>query len=207
MSRKKGEPMRTTPRDNEDVVLQVQKHRVVLIKYWLIFAGTIVLTVSALISNSQLAKNFLTFLLGAVVFAGFYLWYAIAERRVDIWVVTNLRVIDESGIITHRVKESPLDKINNIQYRQTFAGRMFDFGDVEIQTAAEQGATINQFVSHPKLLHDTVVVMQGKLKDGENAKDRCHYEPVSRRDDEVECPFCAEIVKKKQKSASTAEES
>ncbi len=191
--------MRTTPRENEEVILQVQKHWVVLIKYWLIFAGTVILLASALILGSQMAKNFLTVLLGAVVFAGFYLWYAIAERRVDIWIVTNLRVIDESGIVTHRVKESPLDKINNIQYRQTFAGRMLDFGDVEIQTAAEQGATINQFVSHPKLLHDTVVVMQGKLKDAENAIDRCRYEPGIERDDEMECPFCAEIVKKKAK--------
>ncbi len=191
--------MRTTPRENEEVILQVQKHWVVLIKYWIIFAGTVILLASALISSSQIAKNFLTVLLGAVVFAGFYLWYAIAERRVDIWVVTNLRVIDESGIVTHRVKESPLDKINNIQYRQTFAGRMLDFGDVEIQTAAEQGATINQFVSHPKLLHDTVVIMQGKLKDVENTKDHCRYEPAFQRDDEAECPFCAEVVKKKAK--------
>lgn len=191
--------MRTTPRENEEVVLQVQKHWVVLIKYWIIFAGTVILSVSALISNSQLARNFLIFLLWAFLFAGIYLWYAIAERRVDLWVVTNLRVIDESGIITHRVKESPLDKINNVQYRQTFAGRMLDFGDVEIQTAAEQGATINQFVSHPKLLHDTVVVMQGKLKDTENAKDRCRYEPAPQRNDETECPFCAEVIKKKAK--------
>ena len=158
-----------------------------------------ILLAAAFIANGQLARNFFMFLLGAVVFAGLYLWYAIAERRVDIWVVTNLRVIDESGIITHQIKESPLDKINNVQYRQTFAGRMLDFGDVEIQTAAEQGATINQFVSHPKLLHDTVVIMQGKLKDTENAKDRCRYEHAPQSDDETECPFCAEVVKKKAK--------
>jgi len=191
--------LRTTRLENEQVILQVQKHWVVLIKCWLIFAGTVILSVSALISNSQLARHFLTFLIGSVVFAGLYLWYAIAERRVDIWLVTNLRVIDESGIITHRVKESPLDKINNVQYRQTFAGRMLDFGDVEIQTAAEQGATLNQFVSHPKLLHDTVVIMQGKLKDTENVKDRCVYEHAPQSDDETECPFCAEVVKKKAK--------
>ncbi len=76
---------------------------------------------------------------------------------------------------------------------------MLDFGDVEIQTAAEQGATINQFVSHPKLLHDTVVVMQGKLKDAENAKDRCRFDSAPQQRDESECPFCAEVVKKKAK--------
>ena len=191
--------MRTTLRESEKVILQVEKHWVVLIKSWSVFVGSVILLAAAFIANGQLARNFFMFLIGAVVFAGLYLWYAIAERRVDIWVVTNLRVIDESGIITHQIKESPLDKINNVQYRQTFAGRMLDFGDVEIQTAAEQGATINQFVSHPKLLHDTVVIMQGKLKDTENAKDRCGYEHAPQSDDETECPFCAEVVKKKAK--------
>jgi uncharacterized membrane protein YdbT with pleckstrin-like domain len=191
--------LRSTLREGEETILQVEKHWVVLIKSWTAFAGSVILLATMLIANGELARNFLTYLIGAVAFAGLYLWYAIAERRVDIWVVTNLRVIDESGIITQQIKESPLDKINNIQYRQTFAGRILDFGDVEIQTAAEQGATINQFVSHPKLLHDTVVVMQGKLKDAENANNRCRYEPVPRHDDEVECVFCAEVVKKKAK--------
>jgi uncharacterized membrane protein YdbT with pleckstrin-like domain len=192
--------MRTTLREGEKVILQVEKHRVVLIKSWLIFAGSVVLLMGTIISTSQLAKNFLSYVFVAVVFAGIHLWYAIAERRVDIWIVTNLRVIDESGIITHQAKESPLDKINNIQYRQTVAGRMLDFGDVEIQTAAEQGATINKFVSHPKLLHDTVVVMQGKMKDADhNTTDRCRYESESYHDDDMECPFCAEVVKKKAK--------
>jgi uncharacterized membrane protein YdbT with pleckstrin-like domain len=192
--------MRTTLRDGEEVILRVEKHRVVLAKSWLIFAGSVILLMAAIISNSQLVRSFLIYNLAAMFFAGIHMWYAIAERRVDIWVVTNLRVIDESGIITHQAKESPLDKINNIQYRQTVAGRMFDFGDVEIQTAAEQGATINRFVSHPKMLHDTVVVMQGKLKDADhNTSDRCRYESESHRDDDMECPFCAEVVKKKAK--------
>jgi len=32
--------------------------------------------------------------------------------KVNIWVVTNFRVIDESGLMNHFAKESPLDKIN-----------------------------------------------------------------------------------------------
>ncbi|HXB33416.1 MAG TPA: hypothetical protein VNV35_08340, partial [Puia sp.] len=43
--------------------------------------------------------------------------------KVNLWVVTNFRVIDEAGLLTHYAKESPLDKINNVSYDQTVWGR------------------------------------------------------------------------------------
>ena len=84
--------------------------------------------------------------------------------KVNIWVVTNFRVIDESGLVTHYAKESPLDKINNISYDQTVAGRLFNFGHVEIQTAAEAGATDYYDVNHPKRLKDTITAAQSDYK-------------------------------------------
>src|SRR3954466_7264251 len=51
--------------------------------------------------------------------------------KVNIWVVTNFRVIDETGLLSHYAKESPLDKINNVSYDQTMAGRLFNYGHVE----------------------------------------------------------------------------
>ncbi|MES1160296.1 MAG: PH domain-containing protein, partial [Bacteroidota bacterium] len=85
--------------------------------------------------------------------------------KVNIWVVTNFRVIDETGLISHYAKESPLDKINNVSYDQTVAGRLFNFGHVEIQTAAEVGATDYYNVNHPKRLKDTITAAQSAYKD------------------------------------------
>jgi uncharacterized membrane protein YdbT with pleckstrin-like domain len=90
------------------------------------------------------------------------LWYSV--WRVNIWVVTNFRVIDEAGLLTHYAKESPLDKINNVSYDQTIAGRLFNFGHVEIQTAAEAGATDYFNVNHPKRLKDTITAAQSEYK-------------------------------------------
>jgi membrane protein YdbS with pleckstrin-like domain len=84
--------------------------------------------------------------------------------RVNVWVVTNFRVIDEAGLLTHYAKESPLDKINNISYDQTIAGRLFNYGHVEIQTAAEAGATDYYNVNHPKRLKDTITAAQAEYK-------------------------------------------
>lgn len=84
--------------------------------------------------------------------------------KVNIWVVTNFRVIDETGLLSHYAKESPLDKINNVSYDQTFMGRIFNFGHVEIQTAAEVGATDYFNVNHPKRLKDTITAAQSEYK-------------------------------------------
>jgi uncharacterized membrane protein YdbT with pleckstrin-like domain len=84
--------------------------------------------------------------------------------KVNIWVVTNFRVIDEAGLLTHYAKESPLDKINNVSYDQTIAGRLFNYGHVEIQTAAEAGATDYYQVNHPKRLKDTITAAQSEYK-------------------------------------------
>jgi membrane protein YdbS with pleckstrin-like domain len=80
--------------------------------------------------------------------------------KVNIWVVTNFRVIDETGLLNHFAKESPLDKINNVSYDQTVMGRLFNFGHVEIQTAAQVGATDYYNVNHPKRLKDTITAAQ-----------------------------------------------
>jgi uncharacterized membrane protein YdbT with pleckstrin-like domain len=84
--------------------------------------------------------------------------------RHNLWAVTNLRVIDETGFITRYSKESPLDKINNVEYDQSIWGRLFGFGNVDIQTAAELGETKYDLIHHPKLLKDTITHAQEEYK-------------------------------------------
>jgi uncharacterized membrane protein YdbT with pleckstrin-like domain len=86
------------------------------------------------------------------------------QWKANIWVVTNFRVIDESGLLTHFAKESPLDKINNISYDQSVWGRILNYGHVEIQTAAQIGATDYYNVSHPKRLKDEITSAQSQYK-------------------------------------------
>jgi membrane protein YdbS with pleckstrin-like domain len=99
-----------------------------------------------------------------VVFGVVYWLVRYATWKVNIWVVTNFRVIDEAGLVTHYAKESPLDKINNVSYDQGVWGRVFNFGHVEIQTAAEAGATDYFNVNHPKRLKDTITAAQSEYK-------------------------------------------
>jgi uncharacterized membrane protein YdbT with pleckstrin-like domain len=90
--------------------------------------------------------------------------YLYLEWKHNLWAVTNMRVIDESGFFTRYSKESPLEKINNVEYTQSLLGRMFGYGDVEIQTAAELGETTYTMIQDPKLLKDTITFSQEEYK-------------------------------------------
>jgi uncharacterized membrane protein YdbT with pleckstrin-like domain len=100
----------------------------------------------------------------AALAGALYFLFAWWSWKVDIWVVTNLRVIDETGLLNHYAKESPLEKINNVSYDQNIWGRIFNYGHVEIQTAAEIGATDYYNVHSPKRLKDTITLAQSEYK-------------------------------------------
>jgi uncharacterized membrane protein YdbT with pleckstrin-like domain len=93
-----------------------------------------------------------------------YFLYKYFAWSVNTWAVTNYRVIDETGLFSHYAKESPLEKINNVSYDQTLLGRVFNYGHVEIQTAAEIGSTDYDDVHAPKMLKDTITLAQADYK-------------------------------------------
>ncbi len=150
--------MKTQLKENEKVVLTIRKHWFVLLKPILL---TLFFLIVAMASYNYGFGNFS--LIGAGL-AVVWLVYRILDRNTNLWAVTNLRIIDEYGVISNNSKETPLDKINNISYRQPLLGRMFNYGNVQIQSAAESGATIHKMVERPKVLKDTITQYQEEYR-------------------------------------------
>jgi membrane protein YdbS with pleckstrin-like domain len=90
----------------------------------------------------------LTLLAAAAVVGALYLWKDFIRRAND-YVLTNHRIIREIGVFSRRSMDSRLDKINNVEHRQTLWGRLLNYGDVEIDTASETGAALFPNISHP----------------------------------------------------------
>lgn len=149
--------MKTKLKTGEEVVLELHPH-------WFTMVLPILITAVGVVGGIMLSTVSPLFIILAVI-AILYFLFKVVQRNNNIWVVTNLRVIDEEGVITSKSKESPLDKINNINYRQTIWGKIFSYGDVEIQTAAEIGATTYRMVTSPKRLKDTITQMQEEYKE------------------------------------------
>lgn len=143
--------MRTSLKNNEHIILETRLH-------WLTLAIPFLVTV---ILSALLLVYLPNYWYIDFVFILYFL-YKIYERRLNLWSVTNLRIIDEEGVFSRYSKESPLDKINNVSSHQSFMGSIFGFGDIEIQTGAEAGATIYRFVASPNKLRDAVTTAQSE---------------------------------------------
>ena len=73
----------------------------------------------------------------------FLIWY---NRQ---YIVTNRRVIQTAGVFSKDVVDSSLEKVNDVKLSQSFWGRMFDYGDIEILTASEVGANVFRSIGEP----------------------------------------------------------
>jgi uncharacterized membrane protein YdbT with pleckstrin-like domain len=193
--------MRTKLREGERKILETRAHWITVAKPFLLFLLATVLVILSFIlmkepGGFRSLARWVCLILWVV--AGLYFAYCEWFRRRDIWAVTNLRVIDEQGVFTLYSKESSLEKINNISYRQTIPGRLLKYGDVEIQTAAEQGATTYRKVLRPKLLKDTIARSRDEYGQEVKAIHSLVKEASADKKSGEEtrvCPSCAESVK------------
>ncbi len=65
------------------------------------------------------------------------------------YIVTNRRVIQISGVFNKDVVDSSLEKVNDVKMSQSFFGRMFGYGDIEILTASELGVNLFHEIADP----------------------------------------------------------
>jgi uncharacterized membrane protein YdbT with pleckstrin-like domain len=148
--------MRTHLKKDEKILLLTRQH---WIKLSLPFFAWLLLAILLLAFIKNYKVDLIIILLTAI-----YPMIEYINWKYNLWAVTNMRVVDESGFFTRYSKESPLDKINNVEYDQPVLGRILGYGNVDIQTAAEMGETKYTLIHHPKLLKDTITHAQEEYK-------------------------------------------
>lgn len=135
---------------NETVALDVRPH------WWYfghqIFTGLPLLLV--IILSLTLDEGFFRSLLGWAIPVASIVWLTWITFRYFSWtrtyfVITNKRVIFRTGIIARKGVEIPLDRIMNINFEQRIFERIIGVGNLEVQSAGEQGTSTFNFVSHP----------------------------------------------------------
>ena len=149
--------MRTELKTDEKKLIIIRQHWIKLVLPF--FAWVLLATLLLILNLFTASVNLIIILVTAI-----YPMIEYINWKYNLWCVTNMRVVDESGFFTRYSKESPLDKINNVEYDQSIWGRIFGFGNVDIQTAAELGETTYKLIHHPKLLKDTITHAQEEYK-------------------------------------------
>jgi hypothetical protein len=97
--------------------------------------------------------------LGVIVFLyRFWIWWA------QDYMITNRRLMKVTGVLNKRSADSALEKINDAVLNQSVFGRMFNFGDLEILTAADQAIDRYHMLRDPKGFKKTMLTQKHNLE-------------------------------------------
>jgi uncharacterized membrane protein YdbT with pleckstrin-like domain len=152
--------------ENEQVLFVTHQH-------WLVLLGEIIseclLMVAVIVGVSLIWALWVPNPLMALAYLLLILPLISLLRDILIWVnrkyvVTNRRVIQLSGIFSKNVTDSSLEKVNDVKMSQSFLGRTFDYGDIEIMTASELGVNKLTHIGHPIQYKTTMINAKEKLE-------------------------------------------
>jgi hypothetical protein len=148
--------------ESERILLSTRQHGFVLFSA-IVAEITITLLLIAIFSVASAY-----FPLAAIGFVLVLLPLGSMTRDILIWsnhqyLVTNRRVIQISGIFNKSVVDSSLEKVNDVKMTQSFFGRMFDYGDIEILTASEIGVNLFKRIGDPVKFKTAMLNSKEKL--------------------------------------------
>ncbi|HEX9029990.1 MAG TPA: PH domain-containing protein [Anaerolineales bacterium] len=156
--------------DREKILLVAHQHWFILLNTMLAEIVFILILIALAVVGSLVRPDFSLIILPAAAILLIIPVIAIV-RDILIWhnreyIISNLRVIQVSGMFNKNVIDSSLEKVNDVKMDQSVLGRMFNYGDVEILTASELGVNLFQRIQDPVRFKTTML----------NAKERLEHE-------------------------------
>jgi hypothetical protein len=134
--------------ENERVLLVTRQH-------WFVLTSAILLEIIVtLVVMVGISIAVITFPPAAFGYVLVLLPLLSMLRDILVWynrdyIVTNRRVIQINGVFNKNVTDSSLEKVNDVKMSQSFFGRLFDYGDVEILTGSELGVNLFKRIGDP----------------------------------------------------------
>ncbi len=140
---------------DEEIVLDVHPHWLFFAEPALTFLGLVIVLIIAAGTIGGALTTIVLILIGiTLVWA---LW-RLATWRFTHFVVTNDRLIYRSGIWAKRGIQIPLERVNNVNFKQGILERIVGAGDLLVESAGEDGQQHFTDVRHPdqiqNIIHD-----------------------------------------------------
>mgnify|MGYP000742928743 CR=1 FL=1 len=157
--------------EGEVVVLRTRQHWLALVGRAragvALFVGGLLLLF--LIAYFNVAPGTLRDILSGVALIMLALGVVVFLYRLWIWwaqdyIITNRRLLKVTGVLNKRSGDSSLEKINDAILSQSVFGRMFNFGDLEILTAADQAVDRYHMLNNPKEFKKTMLTQKHNLE-------------------------------------------
>lgn len=140
--------------ERESVVLRVHRHIIFVILH---MTPYILLTLAlwgvAIVAGITLDGTPRTVVVLALLAASLYplarAIYKLLFWLKEEYVITSRRIVQVEGLINKRTFDSALEKVNDVQMRQSLFGRVFGYGDIEIITGSDIGVNHLWGIANP----------------------------------------------------------
>ena len=151
--------------ENEQILLETHQHWFVLFgKIFLELILIAIIVVGSLVASLSYPMAIYGLILVLVPLIGILSDFLVWRNKA--YMVTTHRVIQTSGVFSKDVIDSSLEKVNDVKLSQSFFGRLFGYGDIEILTASELGVNLFHEIADPVGFKTTML----------NAKERLGFE-------------------------------
>ncbi len=158
--------------ENEEILLIARQH-------WFMLVSTIILEIvfilaviilaiilSVVLNNPTITPIIVIAALVIIVLPVFTMTRDALNFANRMFIVTNRRVVQVSGILNKSVIDSSLEKVNDVKMVQSALGRLFDYGDVEILTASELGVNLFRRITDPVKFKTAMLNAKARLEQG-----------------------------------------
>ena len=129
----------------EEIVYESRQHwfAVVAETFWWIIGAVLLFALTLYVGTNRIANDSIDGVLTVAVVIGLLLCLGriglkVLDWRNQEWLITNRRVIRAEGILNKAMSDSNLEKINDAMLSQSWMGRIFNYGTLDILTAAEE---------------------------------------------------------------------
>ena len=145
----------------EHVNLDLHPHWVVFVKPSVISIVVLALSIYAQNLEDGWLKTGVSRVLIVALIASFIAVGVVAVRwSRTFFVVTSQRVIFRQGVLARRGVEIPLERVNNVNFKQSILERMLGAGDLLIESASEDGQQLFSDIRDPEqvlnIIHEAI---------------------------------------------------
>lgn len=167
--------------EDEDIILILKRHPIVLYKLIIILAVGLVLVITSFaIFGASLYSSLVTLIY--LVFGGYHLFKDLYTRSSSSYIITTNRVIsvDQNGLFHRVVSEAPINIIMNVSYETKGAYQtLFNYGQVNILTSGKgEPDVIFKDVPHPYSVQQKITsLMLGDSGKSEEPQPKAKIEP------------------------------
>ncbi len=184
--------------DGEHVVYRTRQHpfgRLALARYGILAVGLgLALLLIIFIFNVTTGRDILGWVVLILVLAGAVniTWVYLRWYQED-YLVTNRRVVKVEGLLNKKSADSGLEKINDAILEQSVFGRMFDWGNLRILTAAEEIADDYHMLHHAPQFKKVMLLAKQDIEEGLMRRVAAPIEALQQHEADEEQRHAAEL--------------